>query len=291
MNKTLILGAAYVDVIINVPRLPFSGGDVTGDLKDDIVGGSAFNVYGAMHAAHADADLFVPVGKGQYADIVRAELQHRQIPELLPVTEADNGWDISMVEPSGERSFLTIPGIDQIWQDDWFDRINLTDYRYFYISGYQIEDEHIADQILGRLAQRNADAYVLFDASPRMSHLTAKTVRQLLHKHVIIHCNEDEIGYFGKPGESMDEIAKSIFEQTQSPVLVTLGARGTFYYDGKRSDIIPSHHVEVVNTIGAGDTHCGGFLAGLASGMNLVDAISVANMLAAKVVAQENSSL
>ncbi len=70
-----------------------------------------------------------------------------------------------MVEPSGERSFLTIPGIDQIWQDDWFDRINLADYRYFYVSGYQIENEHIADQILGRLTQRNADAYVLFDAS------------------------------------------------------------------------------------------------------------------------------
>ncbi len=55
-----------------------------------------------------------------------------------------------------------------------------------------------------------------------------KRVRQLLHKHVIIHCNEDEIGYFGKSGESMDEIAKSIFEETQSPVLVTLGAKGTF---------------------------------------------------------------
>lgn len=291
MNKTLILGAAYVDVIIDVPQLPFSGGDVTGELKKYIVGGSAFNVYGAMHAAHAVADLFVPVGQGQYADIVRSELQRRQIPELLPVTEADNGWDISMVEPSGERSFLTIPGIDQIWQDDWFDRISLADYQYFYLSGYQIEDEHIANQILGRLAQRNKDAYVLFDASPRISHLTTKTMQQLLHDHVIIHCNEDEIGYFGRSGESRDEIAKSIFEQTQSPVLVTLGAKGTFYYDGKRSDIIPSHHVEVVNTIGAGDTHCGGFLAGLASGMNLVDAIKMANELAGRVVAQENSSL
>ncbi|WP_203648701.1 PfkB family carbohydrate kinase [Secundilactobacillus yichangensis] len=291
MNKALILGAAYVDVIINVPQLPFSGGDVTGDLKDYIVGGSAFNVYGAMHAAQADADFFVPVGKGQYADIVRGELQRRQIPELLPVTDADNGWDISMVEPSGERSFLTIPGIDQVWQDNWFDCIDLADYRYFYISGYQIENEQIAAQILGRLAQRRPDAYILFDASPRMSHLTAKTVRQLLQNHVMIHCNEDEIGYFGKPGVSMGDIAHDIFQQTHSPVLVTLGARGTYYYDGTHSDIVPADQVSVVNTIGAGDTHCGGLLAGLASGKDLVDAIHLANQLAAQVVGQEKSSL
>ncbi|GAX05782.1 ribokinase [Secundilactobacillus pentosiphilus] len=291
MVKTLILGAAYVDVVINVPQLPFSGGDVTGDLRSYIVGGSAFNVYGAMHAAQAEADLFVPVGQGQYADLVRAELKRRQIPELLPVTAADNGWDIAMVEPSGERSFLTIPGIDQIWQNDWFDRIDLADYRYFYISGYQVEDEQIASQILGRLTRRADDAYILFDASPRMSHLTAKTVRQLLQKNVIIHCNEDEIGYFGAAGASIDETASSIFAKTQSPVIVTLGARGTYYFDGQRSGILPADHAEVINTSGAGDTHCGGLLAGLASGKDLVASAKLANTLAAKVVSQENSSL
>jgi len=48
MSKALVLGAAFVDVVVNVPRLPFSGGDVTGELQSYHVGGSAFNVYGAI---------------------------------------------------------------------------------------------------------------------------------------------------------------------------------------------------------------------------------------------------
>jgi len=291
MTKTLILGAAYVDVVVNVPQLPFSGGDVTGDLKSAVVGGSAFNVYGAMSYVNADADLFVPIGKGQYANLVRNELQAKQIPELLSVSDADNGWDISMVEPSGERSFLTIPGIDQIWKNDWLERVDLDDYKYFYVSGYQVENEQIANSVLEALSKRSNDAYLLFDASPRISHLTQRTINQLLTKNVIIHCYEDEIEYFGATGDSLDEMAQKIYLKTHSPVLFTLGSKGTYYFDGNQSATIPGEKVAVVNTIGAGDTHCGGFLAGLSAGKSIADSIKLANKLAAKVVARESPSL
>ena len=291
MTKTLILGAAYVDVVVNVPQLPFSGGDVTGDLKSAVVGGSAFNVYGAISYVNAEDDLFVPIVKGQYANLVRNELQAKQIPELLSVSDADNGWDISMVEPSGERSFLTIPGIDQIWKNDWLERVDLDDYKYFYVSGYQVENEQIANSVLEALSKRSNDAYLLFDASPRISHLTQRTINQLLTKNVIIHCNEDEIEYFGATGDSLDEIAQKIYLKTHSPVLFTLGSKGTYYFDGNQSATIPGEKVAVVNTIGAGDTHCGGFLAGLSAGKSIADSIKLANKLAAKVVARESPSL
>ncbi|PAK68745.1 ribokinase, partial [Staphylococcus haemolyticus] len=111
------------------------------------------------------------------------------------VDGADNGWDISFVEPDGERSFLTVNGIEQLWQPDWFKKINISDYDAFYISGYEMEDEKAARVILDALDKRESSAVVLFDASPRIEYISDETIQRLYDNHVIIHCNEDEIDH------------------------------------------------------------------------------------------------
>lgn len=291
MSKALVLGAAFVDVVINVPRLPYSGGDVTGELKSYRVGGSAFNVYGAIRESSQAANLFVPVGVGQYADRVKSHLLSKHIPLRLPVSGADNGWDLSLVEPDGERSFLTIDGIEQQWTADWFERLNMTDYQYIYVSGYEMENPQSAQVILKALQRKAANAYVLFDSSPRIGQISPAILKGILSKHVMVHCNADEIGQVMPTGDTLTAKAQRIFELTQSPVVVTLGGQGTYYYDGETEETIPTEQVTVVNTIGAGDTHCGGLIAGLMAGLSLREAIRQANHLSAQVVQQESGSL
>ncbi|MCT4488210.1 PfkB family carbohydrate kinase [Levilactobacillus parabrevis] len=291
MSRALVLGAAFVDVVVNVPRLPFSGGDVTGELKSYRVGGSAFNVYGAIRHSSQAANLFVPVGVGQYADRVRNHLTNKQIPLSLPVSGADNGWDLSLVEPDGERSFLTIDGIEQQWENTWFDRINMTDYEYIYISGYELENPKSARVILEALKHKALNAHVLFDTSPRIGQITPDILKGILTDHVIVHCNEDEIAQVMPEGDTLPAKARRIFDLTHSPVIITLGGQGTYYYDGKMEETLAAEQVSVVNTIGAGDTHCGGLIASLMAGQTLRDAILQANKLSAQVVGQESGSL
>lgn len=90
-KKSLIIGAAFVDVIMDVAQMPTSGSDVTAKLKSYNVGGCAFNVYGAIkHYLGANsADLFVPVGKGQYSEIVRKTMNYSRIPILLEDNHQD----------------------------------------------------------------------------------------------------------------------------------------------------------------------------------------------------------
>ncbi|NLR10636.1 MULTISPECIES: PfkB family carbohydrate kinase [Lactobacillaceae] len=291
MSKALVLGAAFVDVVINVPRLPFSGGDVTGELKSYHVGGSAFNVYGAIRHSSQAAKLFVPVGVGQYADRVRKHLLDKKIPLSLPVSGADNGWDLSLVEPDGERSFLTIDGIEQQWDSSWFDRINMSDYHYIYVSGYELENSQSAQVILNALNHKSENTYVLFDTSPRIGQISAHVLKQILTDHVIVHCNADEVNQVMPEGESLTAKAQRIYSLTHSPVIVTLGGQGTYYYDGQVEETISAEKVTVINTIGAGDTHCGGIIAGLMAGMSLRKSLEQANRLSAQVVQQESGSL
>ncbi|MBB1078787.1 bifunctional hydroxymethylpyrimidine kinase/phosphomethylpyrimidine kinase [Limosilactobacillus sp. STM2_1] len=291
-KKSLIIGAAFVDVIMNVPSMPASGGDVTADFKSNDVGGCAFNVYGAIsyYLGKRSADLFIPVGEGQYARIVQKAMQERSIPILLQEKGKDNGWDLCLIEPSGERTFITVPGIEQCWQNKWFHQIDLADYDYFYLSGYEVEDPDAARVILDCLGQRSKGTYLLFDASPRISHISRNILSQILKADTIVNANEDEIGYLSDK-DSLEEQAADIFSKTHSPVIITLGAKGSYVYDAQGGRLIPGEKVQVVNTIGAGDTHCGGVIAGLQEGMNIDEAVALGNKLSAKVIQLEAGSL
>lgn len=59
---------------------------------------------------------------------------------------------------------------------------------------------------------------------------------------------------------------------------------GAAWYEGDASGYVPAFPATVVDTIGAGDSHAGGTLAGLAAGWRLADAVTLGNAVAAWVV-------
>jgi len=285
-----VIGAAYVDIVVNVQRLPRSGEDVPGEWRRTQVGGSAFNVQRALTYAGATADLLVPIGRGEHATIVRETFQRLGIPMLLQDPSADNGWDVSFVEANGERAFLSINGVERYWRSEWFETVNLADYSYVYLSGYELEDPHAAAVILTAL-ERFPQLPVLFDTSPRVDQLTAAVLKRILRPGVLVHGNAVEIQRLGSPDETYQAIAQRLNALTEAPVVVTLDAQGCYYVDQGQAHMVPGEASQVVNTIGAGDTHCGGLLAELTAGHSLEVAMQRANHLAALVVAQRGGAL
>lgn len=289
MAKVLVLGAAFVDVLVSVDQLPTSGSDVTAKLDAYQIGGCAVNVYGGLRATKIATDLLVPIGDGQYAQQVINYFNAKQIPQLLNNIPGDNGWDLCLIEPDGERSFITFNGVEQQWAPHWFAQLELATYEYIYLSGYELENEQVATVILDALSNRG-DAQVVFDASPRIAYLSAKIKARLLTTGVIVTCNQQELAFLA-PGDELSTQCQTIYQQTGCPVVVTLAAAGTFYYTAGDCGLIPATPVKVTNTNGAGDTHRAGLLAGLVDGQPLVTAVKRANQLASLVVQQQASSL
>lgn len=290
MARVLVIGAAYVDVVVNVQHLPQSGEDVAGVWRSTQVGGSAFNVQRALTYAGVTADLFAPVGQGEHAAIVKATFQRLGIPVLVRDESADNGWDVSFVEANGERAFLSITGVERRWQAEWFERISLADYDYVYLSGYELEDARAADVILTALSQQ-PHLRVLFDTSPRVGSLTPAVRQRVIRPGMLIHGNVVEIQRLGTPTETYQETAQRLNAITGELVVVTLDAQGSYYVEHGQGHMVPGTATQVVNTIGAGDTHCGGLLAELAAGHTTAQAVQRANVLAARVVGQQGGAL
>ena len=289
LKRILILGSAVIDVIVTIDRLPLAGKDIPGLQKGMLVGGCAFNVSKILDGLQIPHELCVPVGQGMYADRIREALHESGHEVLIEDDREDNGYCLSLVEKDGERTFISIDGIETKWQDGWLERLHAADYDYLYASGYGFQDGNSSGEVLLRfLGGKKADAKLILDPGPRL--LGKQFEEKLLQLGPILEMNQAEAKAMGQ-SENVCQAAENLHRRTGQPVIITMGQAGTLLHTTEGEEIIPTVPVKVIDTIGAGDSHTAGFIAALASGKSLREACREANRVAACVVQHVGCSL
>lgn len=286
MKKILVIGSSVCDVIINIHQIPQQGGDENIISQVFQIGGCAFNVASMLHYFDIPFDLFSPVGKGIYGEFVRDAFVKENIPIMIE-SQFHNGCCYCLVDESGERTFICEHGAEYHFKKEWFDNLDGQDYQYVYICGLEIEEksgEYIIDFL-----ERNPHFQVVFAPSPRLCKIDQKRMKRIFSLHPIIHLNDDEICQYTHQ-TVLEKATVDLYAQTQNIIIVTLGEKGCYYYDGK-------HHyrkgnpIQVVDTIGAGDSHIGTILAMLYQNKTLDECIIKANQIASLVVNQKGARL
>ena len=289
LKRILILGSAVIDVIVTIDRLPLAGEDIPGLQKGMLVGGCAFNVSKILDGLQIPHDLCVPVGQGMYADRIREALHESGHEVLIEDDREDNGYCLSLVEKDGERTFISIDGIETKWQDALLERLHAADYDYLYASGYGFQDGNSSGEVLLRfLGGKKADAKLILDPGPRL--LGKQFEEKLLQMGPILEMNQSEAKAMGQ-SENVRQAAENLHRRTGQPVIITMGQAGTLLHTTEEEEIIPTVPVKAIDTIGAGDSHTAGFIAALASGKTLREACREANRVAACVVQHVGCSL
>lgn len=252
--KTLVLGAAIVDIIMKIPNLPKSGEDVLCTERKLTVGGCAYNVANILRGFNVDHDLFVPIGSGVYADIIRKTLSEDGYDILISDSEMDNGYCLCLVEDNGERTFITVKGIEGVHKREWFNSLNMSQYENIYVAGYQVCEDK--DNIISDWLIEQRDKNIFFAPGPVINYIDKNTIKKICSTNPILHLNEKEALDFTKKDNVKDSILY-LYELTKNVVFITVGEKGTVFYDGKEIVYIEGESVSVVDTIGAGDSHIG----------------------------------
>src|SRR4051812_9119505 len=111
-KRLFSVGSILVDIRVEVPYLPERGGDVLASSANSVTGGG-FNILAAAVRSGLATAFAGHHGTGPYGDRIRADLAREGINVLLPPSpEGDNGFCLVMVEPDGERTFVTSPGVE-----------------------------------------------------------------------------------------------------------------------------------------------------------------------------------
>ncbi|XP_064461308.1 uncharacterized sugar kinase YegV-like isoform X2 [Ornithodoros turicata] len=288
-SPVTVIGAATGDIVVTVKELPVSGADCEAQDRGYQIGGSAFNVIRALVRLNIPVINGITVGNGLWGERVEAAMSALKLPVLLRHQQRDNGWCLALVEPDGERTFISIPGCEEVWRPEMLSALPAKTPGIIYASGYELScpDGQVLQQWL---LNTSADQTLVLDLGPRISHIDPTFIEALPPKRTILTLNRDEITQFCGEGDPVS-LAVQYATQHQVTIVVRLGQQGAWLCGYDQAAIqLPAYQVSVVDTIGAGDAHVGGMLAGMSSGLSLAEAVDMGNRVAAIVVSRLGSA-
>ena len=299
MKRLLIIGSTCVDVILRLDHLPTTGEDMH-PVQRFAMGGCAYNVAQVPKAYDVDLTFVTPMGDhGVFSDFVRAHLDNAGFHGPITVPNSENGCCYCLVEQSGERTFLSVHGIEYSFHADYMKSFAEEHFDNTYICGLEVEEPTGEELIAWLEAHPEIAGTVVYAPGPRGVAVASERTARLFALHPILHLNEQET-YALAAAISGDEklamhkllsAALCLHEKTRNMVIVTRGADGVLWISADGSvHTLPAVPSTVVDTIGAGDSHCGAVLTGLALGWNEEHTLRFANQVASEVVAQEGGA-
>lgn len=149
------------------------------------------------------------------------------------------------------------------------------------------------ETILSLLSYAREDALRFFDINIRQSYYSKELIETLLHKANVFKINDEELVLLRdmcKLEGSDDEVCRQILLQYNLKYLIlTAGCAFSSIYTADEVSTIPTPRVEVVDTVGAGDSFSGAFVYSILTGKSLREAHQTAVETAAFVCTQEGA--
>jgi len=286
-TRLLHLGNVVVDVVLSVPALPEPGGDVLATRAETAAGGG-FNVMAAAARQGLAAAYGGAFGTGPFASLALAACAAEGIEVLQqPKPGQDTGLVISIVDGTGERTFLTSRGAEATLTAADLDPVRPLRGDAVYLSGYGLAHPSNAGALLAWLGRLGGDHLVVFDPGPLADSLPGGVLDRVFRRSDWVTCNAREATLLTGLGDPQDALRALTARLPRAALIVRTGPDGCLLgRPGSPVLHVPGYRVKPVDTNGAGDTHTGVFLAALAAGAGPAEAAGRANAAAALSVTQ-----
>jgi sugar/nucleoside kinase (ribokinase family) len=287
IQRLLYLGNVVVDIVLDVPALPERGGDMLARRSESTPGGG-FNVMTAaarqgLPVAYAGAH-----GTGPFADLARAALAAEGIGVLQPAKPGlDTGVVVSLVDDTGERTFVTSPGAEATLTAADLAGVTSRPGDAAGLSGYGLVHRSNRGALLGWLARLPAANPVVFDPGPLVTSIPPDALDQVFRRTDWLTCNAREAAALtgeDTPAAALRALAGRLggHGRPGAGVLVRTGPGGCLLsFSATEPLAVPGFQVTELDSNGAGDSHTGAFIAALAAGADARQAARRANAAAA----------
>ncbi|UVC17336.1 ribokinase [Mesorhizobium onobrychidis] len=268
----IVIGSINLDLIANVDRLPAPGETVRGSGFATAPGGKGANQALAAARAGAKVRMVGAVGKDNFATDALALLRDGKI-DLSGVGEtfASTGTALIMVADNGENVIAVVPGAN--------DSVVTGDLSKAFMKKGDVvllQQEIPLQTVDAALdAARAAGAVTVLNTAPFRGEAAA-----FLGKADYVVANETEFDLYGEAlslsGRDRPARMRDYAGKTGRTIVVTLGGDGVLAATPADLLMVPALKITPVDTVGAGDTFCGYFAAGLSSGLPLDQALALA---------------
>ncbi|AII74847.1 ribokinase [Bifidobacterium coryneforme] len=280
-----VVGSMNADYTVTTDRLPNPGETINGGPLQILPGGKSANQAAAAARIGAHVQLFGAVGSDPNADFLLGQLGNAGVDTSQVMTvPGPSGTTVITVDAQGENTIVYSPGSNAKVDVDYAHRSQkaLTSAK---VLGLCLESPIETVTEAARMGHE-AGMTVLLNDSPFRADLPA----DLIAYSDLILVNEHEMAQLLGIDEPEDgDWTKADWDRTNQTMqdfgfhraIVTLGGEGSMVLDQGKNYRIHAVKVDAVDTTGCGDAFMGTILAGLSSGMSLVESAQLASYVSA----------
>ncbi len=290
LPKIIGPGSLNVDVTGYAPHLPVAGETTAGTAIRFSVGGKGNNQMTAAHRAGADAVLIGCRGDDFLGHIIEEHYKSEGMTDAhirIDATTETGAALIEIDERDGQNRIIVVPGANAAVHEAQIMAAE-SDFACADVVLSQLETPVETVMAAKKLAQKHGKPFILNPAPFTV------VPPELFDGVDYVTPNETEAeGFTGVKVETVEDCrraAKRFLAMGVRHVIITLGVRGVYYFDGETELTVPALRVNAVNTTGAGDAFNGGFATALANGMDVENALKFATCTSAISVTREGAA-
>lgn len=283
MNEILVIGASNVDTNYYVDKLPVIGGSVhTIAPKRNSLGGKGLNQSVAIAKAEGIVSFISCVGNDSNGALIKESLSAiENLKPHLEIVDLPTGEATILVDKNGENEVIVNSGANIKLN---IDVLKKNAKLFAKAKCLVIQNEMPFDTIKWIFEHYGESKHIFYNPSPL--HDIPEKIYPLIGTLVV---NKFELLSLTK-ANSIKEAIEVLSMLNLKSVLLTLGSAGSEYYEG--NSLIYKAEAEKVNaidTVGAGDTYLGYFVAGLSRGLGAIESMNLATYASALSVTKEGA--
>lgn len=277
MKKIINLGSLNLDKVYLVEKFVQPGESIHALRYSENCGGKGLNQSIAM--ARAGAYVYHAGKIGKDGIRLRDCLKEAGVEtSFLEETGAVSGHALIQVEQSGQNSIIVHRGANDLIQKDYISNV----LEKFSPEDVLVLQNEISNVDYAIIESKKRGLRVVFNPSPIDENV-------LEYKLSDVDCfilNENEAGFLAGISEFDEDNAISRLREKypEASFVMTLGEKGSYYFDRSRKFYQEIFRVDAVDTTGAGDTFCGYYVAGMIKGLNIPERLYLASAAAAMAV-------
>ena len=288
--RILCIGSANMDLVMKTERMPEKGETfITGRNYEFIPGGKGANA--ALAAARLGADTLFCTRLGDDANgkVLRDMYIKENISSRFIGTDKNNPTGLAgiFVESDATNRIIVYPGANNALTSEDLEEAFLS-YPDALLMQFEIPEQTIIKAC--RLAAQYG-VKVIIDAGPARSDFPLKELGRV----EIFSPNETEtLAYTGISPDNMSTTMSATVKLSvmvnAKYIVLKLGSRGAYVYDGVNADIIPSYEVSAVDTTAAGDAFTAALTYEYTKTGDIIHSIKFANAVGALTVTKMGAS-
>jgi len=289
MIDVVNIGILVADVIAKpVDSIPGKGLLSTVNSISMHSGGCAMSAAIDMSILGLNTALIGKVGNDIFGDYLKNCLVKYKvnIDGLVTDDRVQTSCSVVLSDSSGERSFLHCTGTNAAFSKDDIDWQVVQKSKFVFVAGAMLMDTFDGQQCADVLKRcKELNKVTILDTAWDSKNRWMSVLEPCMPYIDVFLPSLGEAEQLS--GETdLDKIADVFFRKGVKQLAIKLGEKGCYIRANPESAglIIPAYKVEAVDTTGAGDSFCAGFITGLVKGMSFIDCGRFANAVGAHCV-------